>query len=198
MATNDEKISKFLQAINNYAEEQRQKILEEIQSYIGEELEKAEKEVLLDSYRLIQKETAEMRGNIRKALSRKEMADKKEVLSHRLDLMSQVFDKARERLCGYTKTPAYEQFLTDAAKRLSSVLTADDTLLLVRKEDLPMAEQLKNAFGGKCGVESSENIAIGGVLGSSVSMGLVADETLDTKLAAQQEWFEENSGLTIA
>lgn len=62
MANSDEKISKFVQAITEYAEEQRQKIHQEVEDFKAERLKQAEKEVLVDAYRLIQKEQTELRA----------------------------------------------------------------------------------------------------------------------------------------
>ena len=197
MAVQDEKVSKFLSAINSYAEEQKQKILEEIQQYMDAEMEKAEREVLTDAYRLIQKEMAQMRGRICREISRKEMEDRKRLLSHRMELVEGVFSLAREKLADYTKTPEYEAFLMDKAKELSGVLKGEDTVLYLRQVDMPLAERLKKAFGRPCAVEASGEIEIGGLIGSCPSQGLLADETLDGRLEGQREWFAENSGLVL-
>lgn len=61
---NEEKLAKFHQAINHYALEQRQKIEEEVADFKKKELQEAEDEVLVESYHLIQKEMADMRGRI--------------------------------------------------------------------------------------------------------------------------------------
>ena len=55
MANSDEKVSKFVQAITDYAEEQRQKIHQEVEDYKIERLTQAEQEVLADAYDLIQR-----------------------------------------------------------------------------------------------------------------------------------------------
>ena len=69
MANSDEKISKFVQAITEYAEEQRQKIHQEVEDFKAERLKQAEKEVLVDAYRLIQKEQTELRSNMSREMS---------------------------------------------------------------------------------------------------------------------------------
>ena len=64
MANSDEKISKFVQAITQYAQEQRDKIHREVEDFKSERLQNAEQEVLRDSYQLIQKERADLRHQI--------------------------------------------------------------------------------------------------------------------------------------
>ena len=53
------------------------------------------------------------------------------------------------------------------------------------------------AFGRKCDIESTDEITIGGMTGLSKKLGMLADETLDSKLEQQREWFFENSGLKV-
>ena len=73
MASNKEKLSKFNQAINHYAEEQRRKIENEVAEYKRRQLEEAEEEVLTEAYHLIQKEMAEMRNSITREMAHREM-----------------------------------------------------------------------------------------------------------------------------
>ena len=70
---NEEKLAKFHQAITHYALEQRQKIEEEVADFKKKELQEAEDEVLVESYHLIQKEMADMRGRISREMAQREM-----------------------------------------------------------------------------------------------------------------------------
>lgn len=198
MPNTDEKVSKFLLAINQYAEEQRQQILDEVQQYINQELKKAESEVLNDVYHLIQKETADMRNQIRMQLSRKELEAKKALLAHRSELTAKVFEQAEEKIRIFTDGPAYGPFLAQAAGRLSAVLKAEDVVLQLREEDVAKyGDAVLKAFGGPAEIKASKGIRLGGLTGESGSLGLLADETLDSRLEAQREWFMEHSGLIV-
>ena len=75
MANSDEKVSKFVQAITDYAEEQRQKIHQEVEDYKIERLTQAEQEVLADAYDLIQRERMELKNNASREMSRRELAE---------------------------------------------------------------------------------------------------------------------------
>ena len=83
MVTNEEKLSKFNQAIHHYAEEQRKKIEEEVAKFKEKELNEAENEVLQEAYLLIQKEMAQMRNNITKEMAHREMDARRELLEKR-------------------------------------------------------------------------------------------------------------------
>lgn len=77
MANSEEKISKFVQAITSYAEEQRDKIHREAEDFKSQRLLKAEQDVLADVYQLIQKENSSIRSEGIREISRRDLAERK-------------------------------------------------------------------------------------------------------------------------
>ena len=139
-----------------------------------------------------------MRDQVRMQLSRRELEAKNQLLTHRGELTASVFQQAEEQIRAFTQSPAYGDFLAQAAGRLSKVLTAGDTILRLREEDLQRHGQaVQNAFGSPVKLEGSEHIRLGGLLGESGALGLIADETLDARLEEQRGWFMEHSGLIV-
>lgn len=191
------KTDNFLKAIEKYAEQQRSQIESEAEDFKQKELEKAEEEGLREAYGLIQKKMTDIRINIAGELSRAENASRKNTFLRRREIEDSVFEAAEKKLREYTKTDKYTDRLLKSAKEISSVLSADDTVLYVREQDMKYADKLKAAFGRDCRIEVSDEISIGGVIGISKSLGLLADETLDSGLSQQHEWFCENSGLRV-
>ena len=197
MNNENEKVGKFLQAINDYAEEQRKRILDEVREYYSAEMERAEKEVLSDAQQLVEREKAQNRNRIRHEISRKEMEAKRQLISHRTNLVDGLFHDVSLRLLEYTKTPEYEKFLKAIAEKLSNVLSDVGSELMIRREDEAYIPLIREAFGD-CEIRFSDEIRLGGILGVSRYRGIVADETLDSRLEAQRTWFAANSGLTIS
>lgn len=72
-----------------------------------------------------------------------------------------------------------------------------DVTVYVRPGDMRFADDIKKAFGRDCKVESSDEITIGGCRAGVAGGSTVADDTLDTRLEAQREWFLENSGMSV-
>lgn len=197
MSDNREKTSNFLKAINKYAEQQRTKIRNEAEEFKKQELEKAEAEVLNDAYSLIQREMAQMRTGIAGSISRKEMDSRRELFQKRQAITDKVFKSAEEKLIEFTKTGEYTALLQKYAALIANVLTQDGTVLYLKKEDMHLSDKIKSAFGRDCSVESSDDILIGGIYGQNYNMGIIADETLDSKLLIQRDWFAENSGMNL-
>ena len=205
----------FLKAIEKYAEEQRNKIRFESESFKKQELEKAETEGIREAYTLIQREMAAIITEISSQLSRDEMASRKKIFEKRNKMTENVFDKVTQKLVDFTKTADYEKLMLESVKKIAQALKADDVIFFIKESDLKfadkikvaytaerlkdkkLADKIKSAFSPSCEVKSSKEIKIGGITGRSASLGLIADETLDTKLDGQREWFYQNSGLRV-
>lgn len=205
----------FLKAIEKYAEEQRNKIRFESESFKKQELEKAEAEGIREAYTLIQREMAAIRTEISSQLSLDEMASRKKIFEKRNKMTENVFEKVTQKLVEFTKTADYEKLMLESVKKIAQALKADDVIFFIKEsdqkfadkikaaytaeklKDKKLADKIKSAFSPSCEVKSSKEIKIGGITGRSASLGLIADETLDTKLDGQREWFYQNSGLRV-
>ena len=197
MADTVSKTDNFLKAIEKYAEEQRTKIESEAADFKEKELNKAEEEGLREAYVLIQKKMSDIRTQISAELSRAETASRRKTFVRRQEIEKEVFEKAAQKLREYTKTEKYLKSLLNSTKEISMAIQADDVVLKLRKEDLVHKNQIFLAFGRKCEIVETDEIIIGGILGVSKKLGMLADETLDSRLEQQHEWFFENSGLKV-
>ena len=197
MAENNEKTSTFLEAINKYALEQKNKIESEVEAYKKRELEQAENEILNDAYHMIQNEMAQMRLAISSEYSKKEMELKRQLFKRRQEMACDVFASAKERLLAFTKTDAYPALLESFAKNIAYLLSEDNTVLYIKPADQKHAALIKKAFSKACEVKLDEGIQIGGLRGYNETQGLLCDETLDSRLLDEQQWFLENSNLKV-
>ena len=112
-------------------------------------------------------------------------------------MTEEIFTLAAEKLSDYTKTDAYFSKLKNSAKEIAELFEGKDCVLYVNERDLGAAEELKAEFSGDTEVKADKTIKIGGVKGYCKALGIIADETLDTKLEAQREWFVENATLSV-
>lgn len=195
--TNDQKLSKFIQAITAYAEEQSDAIHREVEAFKEERLNRAEQEVLRESYVLIQKEQDEMRRTISRELSQRETSARHALLSKRRDMMAAIFDRARQKLRDYAATPAYAEMLTRSLRDMTALLPAEGTVYAVAPQDETRLAELSALCPAGSRVEVAADIAIGGLRGENAAAGILIDDTLDSRLEQQHDWFLDNSGLTI-
>lgn len=199
MQSQDEKLGKFLQAINEYSEKQRQRILSELEEQNKIELERAEKETLSDAYRMIQLQTSDVRSSISRELSARELQSRKKLLEQRAEIECDIFARAADRLKQFTATEDYRGYLTDCAKTAAQAFSAapGETVFRLRPDDMAYKLDITAAFGGECAVEADKSIVIGGVLCINSRLGKAINATLDSRLEQQRDWFCENSGLLV-
>jgi V/A-type H+-transporting ATPase subunit E len=191
------KTDNFLKAIEKYAEEQRGKLQSEVEAFREREMNAAEEEGLREAYTMIQKTMADINSRIARETSKADAASKKNIFLKRQQIEDEVFARAKEKLLAFCETEKYAALMKRSAVNISHVLKADDVVLYVRQDDMKYKAKLKLYFGVNCEIQPTDEIEIGGMIGVSRSMGLIADETLDAKLLQQREWFYENSGLTV-
>lgn len=199
MQSEKDKLVQFYNAINDYAKKQRLRILYETEAQNIAELTRAESEALSDAYRMIQRETAEMRASVTKELSTHEYEGRRALFERRVTIEKKVFDEAAEKLSAYTETPDYKKYIYKAvlaaAKTFSS--SPDGTVFRIREEDMSFAESINSAYGSRCVIEADSTIQLGGLRALNEGLGIAIDATLDARLEQQHEWFCENADLSI-
>ena len=197
MANSEEKISKFVQAITEYAQEQSEKIHKEVEDFKAERLQQAEKDVLMDTYRLIQKERDGLRSDLSREISRRDMEARKRLLARRQEMTDTIFQDATNRLKAFTATPAYVEKLKSSLKEMTTLLPAEGTVYYLMPADAAHWSALSPLCPDGSRLETAEDILIGGIRGENTAAGIMADDTLDAKLELQHEWFTRHSGLTV-
>lgn len=191
------KTDNFLKAIKKYADNQRNTILSEVDNFKKEKIAEAKKKAEYDSEKLI-KDKLEAKKNEQTSKIAKLMQEgQRKLFLERAEMTESVFKKAEEKLIEFTKTTKYSELLNNYAKNISALFDGKSCVIYINERDMAFADQIKTLFGGKAELCADKTIKIGGLKGYCEALSIVADETLDSKLNAQWEWFFENSGLSV-
>lgn len=194
---NDAKTNNFLNAIQKYADKQKQDMQQEIETFKTEAMQKAEAEGLKAAYDIIQKEMNNNKAVITREFAKKEKESQDELFLKRAEMMQAVFDKATEKLVSYTSTEEYKNKLTLQAQNIAKLFGNKSCIIYVNEKDRDFAKQLKSCFDGESEIAVTPEIKIGGFKVYCEDMNIIADETLDSKLQDQRQWFTENSDLKV-
>lgn len=189
-----ERVSRFLRAIDRHAKKKQNEILEEMEKIEKREMEKAEAEIIEDVKVMVKREIYGIKNKISIEVSHKELDERKKIAGKRQEMMTDIFKESEKRLIDFTRTEEYRTSLVKYTKNIAKKLPYDDVILYVYEEDLKYEAMIREAFGRNCKLESDPSIKVGGIRGYSKSAGLIADETIDSKLATQEEWFLEHYG----
>lgn len=190
------KESKFLDAINRYAEGQKAAINQEIEDYKNKRIEQATEQGLQDAYELIRSDIARRKSEIVNATARRELDLRRELFCERQRIFDEVFAQARERLCDFRQSDDYGVFLSRCAQETAALFSGRPCTVALAPSDeqyrTRIAQQLPAAV-----FETDSTITLGGMRAYCKELGLTADNTLDSRLADQREWFIEHSGLKV-
>lgn len=191
------KTDNFLKAIKKYADEQRNAMRTEVEQLKEEKIKEAEKKAKYDSEKLIKDRLEAKRNEQTSKLAKMTQEGQKKLFLERAEMTDSVFKKAEEKLIEYTKTADYGEKLLQSAKNIAALFGGESCTVYVNERDMAAADKIKALFSGETEFSVDKTIKIGGLKGYCKAMSIVADETLDSKLNAQREWFIENSGLSV-
>lgn len=191
------KTDNFLKAIQKYADEQRNAMRSEVEQLKEEKLKEAEAKSKYDSEKYIKDRLEEVRNKETGRLAKMMQESQKELFLERAKMTESIFEKAAKKLIEYTNTAAYKDSLIENAKAIAKLFDGNDFVLYVNAKDMDSAPKIKSLFDKNVEVTVDKTIKIGGIKGYCKAMNIVADETLDSKLYAQRDWFIENSQLSV-
>lgn len=190
-------LEKYTSAVLTDAQTQHDMVLEEIRSYRKAQMEKAEEEILGETYAMIQKEIAAVRYANSRRISLADLERRKNLLLLRKQITEKVFAEASERIAAFVAGPEYADFVCGLLRRAAREMPEGKTVLFVRKEDRRHDGTFLEAYGRPAVCETDGRIRLGGVIVYNRDKGIVCNHTLDLRLNDQKDWFTARSGLSI-
>ena len=121
----------------------------------------------------------------------------KKLVEKREEYVNTIFTEVKNKLVEFVNSSNYLEYLTSHVKAVSDEYQMTDCVLCVRKEDLKYADDLKKAYALPIEVEEGQQIQLGGFIIENKTTNVVVDESLDSNLEAQKDWFYKTSGLMI-
>ena len=191
------KTDNFLKAIKNYARRQKSQMQGEVKQLKAERLREAEERAKRDSQRLVKEKMNESRSRFTAQLAAATQDGRRRLFLERKEMTEGIFKLAAEKLTEYAATEGYSQRLKQDAAGIAALFEGKSFVLYVSERDFDSYPELCSAFGDRCLLKADKTIKIGGVRGYCESMGIIADETLDSKLEQQRGWFAENAALSV-
>lgn len=196
MAESDARVNLFLEEIDHDALEKRDAIEAEVNEYMSAQLAAEEEKAKLEAEAVLSTERDKARVEANRQFAAINNRAKFTLSRRRMEMKEKVFEQARGELRKFTESDAYADFLRNSVAGMADAISGD-AVILVRERDLPLADQLKAAFGRPCEVEADRSIGLGGCKIKDTTNGLLADDTLEVRLNAQEEWFLANAKLPV-
>ena len=200
MMDTNEKLSLFLEAIREAAEESCRETEQQTAAYTRDQLAQAEKEVH-DRHEIIyQNALRSLRQQADSQLSAYRATARGRLTRLRAAYEQSVFGDAAKAIAAFTATEAYGALLERSAAKLAALAqryAITDAVLYLRPADAAFAPRVQAVFGSPCTVQEDDGIRLGGLRLESAQAHLSADDTLETRLEQQKPYFRRSAGLSV-
>lgn len=187
----------FLNAIHKYAEKQKEEIINDIEKRKAEELKQVEDESLQEAFDLIQAQVSEEKVKMIGELAKREQESRRHIYNMRLQMTEEIFTNAALRLKEYAKTKEYGDALLKSAEKMAEMFKNNPVVLYMSPKDKKYYDLAASKFSGEVQVIEDSTIEIGGLKCRCDNLKAIADDTMDTSLLNQRDWFTENSNLKV-
>lgn len=195
MIQQQERAEKFFRAIRRDAERRRKDIMQQIDSFIQQETDKVEQAEQQAADERVRYESDRVQAETNSRLSKATIDVNADLAASRSKITEKVFGQVAQQLGEFTKTEAYIQWLAEGLKEMQALL-GDGMTVYAGKNDVQRVEKAAQQAGVCCNVAVAEEIQVGGVRAEKGRKKV--DDTLDSRLKSQEDWFYQNSGLSIA
>ena len=182
--------------IERQAKNEEKSILDEVKALEDEAYESMRAEAKRDADLKLKQEEEEMSSNASAEISESHIERTKKLIEKRDGYVANVFSEAKAKLVEFTTSKEYVDFMLAKAKKVGAYHLTQSTMY-VKKQDLELKDQLAKAYGSEIEIVASDSLEIGGLIVENSESKLVIDESLDTALENQKDWFAKNSGLII-
>lgn len=188
-----EKLSKFKQAVFNDIEAKISAIQKEAEELKKASLAQTEDEQLNDAYSYIQNNVAKIKAEYKLMIAKADLAAKQDVLLKREDYRLAMLESVRSRLVDFTKTAEYKEYLLHKFEAISKSYSLDHSMILFNEADSWLEQEIMSKYQLEdCQFQASPTVKIGGFSIRNETNGYLIDETLESKLQEQIPYFNQN------
>lgn len=183
--------------IERLASLEEERILAEAKQLEEEAYNQIKAEAKKDAEALLAKELAEISSSASVEASLSQEEKTKKLVVKRDEYVTNIFKEAKDKLVTFVSSKDYQKYLIKHMEEICKLYQMEDSILELREEDMKYKDELIEAYGIALEVKTSGKIKIGGFIIKNKVTNVVVDESLDSALESQKDWFYKTSGLMI-
>lgn len=191
MTTENEKLNKFINAVNDEIDSKIESMLDNAESERNQILNQAEqdaKEAADKHYNVYYQKNDK---NFVREISCSELNAKKSIIQHREKIVERLFNNVEQRLIEFRSTPKYADMLI---KNLLLMHISEGAEIYLCSEDMKYSELLKKAVPAKnLKILVSNKILLGGIMVYNPEKGTIIDKTFDLAIEEKKRAFTNSN-----
>ncbi len=195
----NQKLERFRQLVLEDAQKERGKIMDDVAQKRESRIEAAKSEIRRRVDMEKQQKAEAIQAETGREISRRMMADKRQIAARREEIGHEVFDEVRKRILAFTQTEDYlphlKRLYVEAFEALGNPY---DGTIWLRPQDMAYQRDLAACLPGRHVTFQPGNFTLGGLIVDCHSKLLRADQSYDTALGDLDGHFAELFGLGLA
>ena len=195
----NQKLERFRQLVLEDAQKERGKIMDDVAQKRESRIEAAKSEIRRRVDMEKQQKAEAIQAETGREISRRMMADKRQIAARREEIGHEVFDEVRKRILAFTQTEDYlphlKRLYVEAFEALGNPY---DGTIWLRPQDMAYQRDLAACLPGRHVTFQLGTFTLGGLIVDCHSKLLRADQSYDTALGDLDGHFAELFGLGLA
>lgn len=196
MSASNARSDAFFKAVNDASREEQSALLAETENYKVQAIRDAAVAAQQKYDEYIALATADFAAQDGIEAEKKAEELKRNALSVRNEITEKVFHSVVGMLRDFTLSEGYALFLKKSAEQMVKICGEAPVTIFLREADSLFTDKIKSV-SPTVSVKTDNAIEIGGIYGVCEEKRLKLNDLLETRLAAQKDWFYENSGLSF-
>ncbi len=180
------KLKGFIDAVNADVNQQIEDLLSSVKEKRKTILETAEDEALNAAYVKIKAAVADAAAKNKMMVSKAEQEARIKILTHRENLVRQIFSDVEKRILEFTQTDEYKNYLIDLLK---GEKVDSQTTIYLKPDDMKYSELLKSYLNEECAFCEDACVKYGGLSVYDRSSSVLINKTIDNMLCEQKKNF---------
>ncbi len=195
---NDNQLYRYFdKAIQRESKHKIEGLIKEIDYLYAKEIKKITEDLTMKKNLELKKSLKELQLEHQDKMNKISVGYDEKLIKERTFMTNIVFHSVLDKIYQFITSKKYETLMKEKLEKVNKIAKGKHILFTISDRDTHLADLIKEVTKSTYEVLPSSKLHLGGFEATIEKDGIVIDETIDSKLAEQKEWFYKNSKLFI-
>lgn len=187
----------FDKAIKRESEKRIEELHKEIDYLYAKEMKKITEDLSIKKEDELNKALKELQMDYQDKLNKISVGYDEKLIKERTFMTNIVFHSVLDRIYQFITSKDYEKSMKEKIENILEFSKTKRVIFTISDHDTHLPKLIEDLVSSPHEIVKSPNIHLGGFEATIEKDGIVIDQTIDSRLAEQKEWFYKNSKLFI-
>ncbi len=187
----------FDKAIKRESEKRIEELHKEIDYLYAKEMKKITEDLSIKKEINLNQALRELQMDYQDKLNKISIGYDEKLIKERTFMTNIVFHAVLDRIYQFITSKEYEKSMKEKLEKIHDISKSKHVIFTISDRDTHLPKLIEDHIPSSHEIIKSPNIHLGGFEATIEKEGIVIDETIDSKLVDQKDWFYKNSKLFI-